>query len=152
MEAFMANVKLLSKPALLRVFYGIDAPVGRVCANRADDVYLVQFFLNAMWGKKDPGSAAILGAIGAVSPAVDGICGPKTVDAIRDFQEYYGASVVDGRVDPVPPGQTTGPLHHKWYTMIGLNTNFAGIFSTDRHALICNEPNFPITLKQEMFI
>jgi hypothetical protein len=148
----MAHVKLLSKPSLLRVFYGADAPVGRGCPNRNDDVYLVQFFINAMWGKKDPGSTEVFGAAAGAAPMIDGVCGRQTVDAIRHFQEFYGASVVDGRVDPVPAGQTTGPIQHKWYTMIGLNTNFASFFNTDRHALICNEPNFPIVLKQEMFI
>jgi Putative peptidoglycan binding domain len=152
METPMAHVKLLSNPALLRVFYGVDAPVGRGCPNRGDDVYLVQFFLNAMWGKKDLTSSDIIGPPGTPAPAVDGICGPKTVDAIRHFQEFYAASVVDGRVDPMPPGQRSGPLHHKFYTVIGLNTNFATFFGTDRHALICNEPNFPIVLKQKMFM
>jgi len=148
----MAHVKLASKPALIRVFYGVDAPVGRGCSNRPDDVYLVQFFINAMWGKKDPASSDVVGPTGVPAPTVDGICGPKTVDAIRSFQQFYTASVIDGRVDPMPPGQTSGPLHHKWYTIIGLNTNFSAIFGIDRHSLICNEPNFPIILKQKLFI
>jgi hypothetical protein len=35
----------------IRLLYLNDAPVGRGSANRRDDVLLVQFFLNALWGE-----------------------------------------------------------------------------------------------------
>jgi peptidoglycan hydrolase-like protein with peptidoglycan-binding domain len=146
----MANVKVMSQPMLLRVFYDVDAAVGTGCPNRREDVYLVQFLISVIWGKKDM-HGDVVGAAGKPAPRVDGICGPETITAIRQFQEYYGVTLVDGRVDPVPPGQSYGPIHKMAYTMIGLNTNVAGLLSTDRHALICNEPNFPMLLKQKLF-
>jgi peptidoglycan hydrolase-like protein with peptidoglycan-binding domain len=146
----MANVKVMSRPTVLRVFYDVDDAVGRGCPNRRDDVYLVQFLINVLWDKKDT-HGLLVGAAGKPAPRVDGICGAETIAAIRKFQEYYGASVVDGRVDPVPPGQQQGPIHHKFYTMIGLNANVGLLLSSDRHTLICNEPNFPLLLKKKLF-
>jgi peptidoglycan hydrolase-like protein with peptidoglycan-binding domain len=148
----MANVKLMSNPTpgAIRVFYNVDAAVGQFCPNRRNDVYLVQFLINAIWDRKDAGGL-LVGVAGKPAPRVDGICGTETVAAIRQFQGYYGASFVDGRVDPVPPGQDFGPLHHQIYTMIGLNANVAIFLGPDRHALICNEPNFPLPLKQDLF-
>jgi hypothetical protein len=150
-EVPMAHVKLLAQPALVRVFYNIDAAVGKGCPNRREDVYLVQFMMNIIWDKKDPQTGEVVGAAVA-RPNVDGVCGSQTINAIRRLQEYYGATWVDGRVDSVPPDQRYGPIHHKAYTMIGLNTNVAELLSTDRHALICNEPNFPVELKRKLFV
>src|SRR5579859_478119 len=131
-EASMANVRVVSKPSTLRVFYAVDYAVGQGGSNRADDVYLVQFLINVIWDKKDP-QGNLVGVAGKPAPRVDGICGAETIAAIRKFQDYYGAGVVDGRVDPVPPGQTFGPIHQKIYTMIGLNANVGIFLGTDRH-------------------
>jgi hypothetical protein len=107
--------------------------------------------MNIIWDKKDPKTGEVVG--GAVArPNVDGICGTQTVNAIQRMQEHYGATWADGRVDSMPAGQRYGPIHQKAYTMIGLNTNVAALLGTDRHALICNEPNFPAELKLKLFV
>lgn len=74
----------------------ITAPVGRLGGvNRPADVRTVQELLN----KVAPGS-------GEPSPPLDedGICGPKTIDAIQRFQlHHFGFRGADGRVDPDGP-------------------------------------------------
>jgi len=73
------------------------APVGYGGANAAADVMTVQFLLNCV-----PVSQG-----GPVKDlAVDGIIGPKTIQAIVQFQKtQFGWS--DGRVDPEKYGGTT---------------------------------------------
>ena len=152
----MAHVKLREDPGTnIRVLYLVDAGVGRGSANRRDDVMLVQFFINALWGKS-PDKKTVFGGSGA-APAIDGVCGPITISAIETFQRWYWehparGDFVDARVDPLPIGRLYGPLHHVPYTIIGLNVNFAFAFSVDRHALLSKEPNFPLELKPKLFI
>jgi hypothetical protein len=151
----VAHVKLLETPSkLIRVIYLVDAAVGRSAANRRDDVLLVQFFLNTLWGTK-PDKATMFGGTGP-APPIDGDCGRITIDAIMLFQRWYWQtpaqnSFADGRVEPVPPGQSFGPIRHHVYSMIGLNVNYGGEFGADRHALLCKEPKFPLELKPKLF-
>jgi hypothetical protein len=152
----MVDVKLREDPGTdIRVVYLIDMAVGRSSANRRDDVLLVQFFLNAMWGKLTD-KKTVFGASGA-APAIDGVCGPITIGAIEAFQRWYWeeparGGFIDGRVDPVPLGQHVGPLHHRVYTILGLNVNFGFTFGVDRHARLSKEPNFPLELKPRLFV
>src|SRR4051794_40070727 len=69
----------------------ITASVGSSGFNRRDDVVLVQFLLND-WRERNRRSPI----------AQDGLVGPQTIGAIRDFQETM-THVVDGRVDPAGP-------------------------------------------------
>lgn len=62
--------------------------VGEGGGNVAEDVGLVQILLNSM-----------LGLQGKTLLAVDGIAGPLTIGAIRDFQAQFTGGR-DGRVDP----------------------------------------------------
>jgi hypothetical protein len=153
----MAHVKLREDPGTgIRAVYLVDAAVGRGSLNRRDDVLLVQFFLNALWNKLTDKANKKFGGPGA-APAIDGICGSITIGAIEAFQRWYweqparGGST-DGRVEPLPPGQVVGPRHHHVYTIIGLNVNFGFTFGVDRHARISKEPNFPMELKQKLFV
>jgi peptidoglycan hydrolase-like protein with peptidoglycan-binding domain len=66
----------------------IKFSVGQGGANDPQDVGIVQHLLNVV-RKRDS----------EVPLAVDGIMGPKTLAAIRNFQQKNGRSV-DGRVDP----------------------------------------------------
>jgi peptidoglycan hydrolase-like protein with peptidoglycan-binding domain len=68
----------------------IEMSVGEGGANRKKDVAVVQLLLNrvrAQWGVPEE------------RLEVDGIVGPKTLGAIRQFQEEY-LGFADGRVDP----------------------------------------------------
>lgn len=71
----------------------ITASVGRMGGvNRPQDVRTVQELLNK-----------VPAASGGPTPllAVDGLCGPKTTNAIQRFQvQHFGWSGADGRVDP----------------------------------------------------
>jgi hypothetical protein len=70
--------------------------VGRMGGkNRPDDVITIQQLLN-----KPPAAKG-----GAMPPLdVDGLCGPKTIDAIQKFQlHHFGWPGADGRVDPNGP-------------------------------------------------
>jgi hypothetical protein len=80
----MAHVKLREDPGThIRELYLVDAAVGRGSANRRDDVLLVQFFLNALWGTS-PDKKMVIGGSGA-APAIDGVCGCITIGAIETF-------------------------------------------------------------------
>lgn len=80
----------------------IGASVGRSGGvNRAADVRIVQGLLNNV----PPAS-------GGPSPKlqVDGLCGPRTLDAIQKFQtRHFGMGGADGRVDPT--GRTLAKLN-----------------------------------------
>src|SRR5258708_4460552 len=69
----------------------ITTSVGSSGINRRDDTALVQFLLND-WRARN----------GRNPIAQDGLVGPETIGAIRDFQSAV-THLVDGRVDPVGP-------------------------------------------------
>jgi hypothetical protein len=146
----MPTVKIVADEGALAVVYLNDAAVGRGAANRREDVLLVQFFLNTLWGKRD--RTGVFGGSGP-APAIDGACGPSTISAIEQFQKWYeGTSgFIDGRVDPVPPGQRVGPHHHQVFTILGLNVNYAFSFGKERHFTLFKDPKFPVMLKPALF-
>jgi peptidoglycan hydrolase-like protein with peptidoglycan-binding domain len=68
----------------------IGSPVGQNSVNQPVDVMLIQYLLNCVpAGYGGP----------SVELVVDGIVGPKTLQAIRHFQ-WVQLRFVDGRVDP----------------------------------------------------
>src|SRR2546423_27496 len=90
--------------AAFPVYYNLDAPVGSNGSNNfGEDVMLVQFFLNRLFA--GPNQITSFRHSQQPIPA-DGICGPITLRAIREFQMgclSTGISVLcDGRVDRVP--------------------------------------------------
>jgi peptidoglycan hydrolase-like protein with peptidoglycan-binding domain len=70
----------------------IERSVGQGGANQSNDVFKIQYALDQV--------APIDG--GPTPPLkVDGLCGPKTIKAIRDFQmKHFGWQGADGRIDP----------------------------------------------------
>ena len=151
----MAHIKLFStETPILRVVFGVDAAVGPGRPNRRDDVLLVQFMLRAMAGKEyDLGKGNFIGVPGKPPIAADGVCGANTVAAIKRFQSLYQKGKIDdGVVDPNPPGQQYGPRHGAPYTIIGLNTNYAGYFGKDKHAQMGAEPDYPPELKAKFYV
>ena len=71
----------------------IAGAVGLGGANRATDVAVVQYLLDCV---------PVLRGGPAPELAIDGLCGPKTAAAIRNFQRANGCPQ-DGRVDPGGP-------------------------------------------------
>lgn len=70
----------------------ITAPVGQGGRNLTEDVWNIQYGLDQV-APIDGGPSPQL--------TIDGICGPKTLKAIRDFQQkHFGWSGCDGRIDP----------------------------------------------------
>jgi peptidoglycan hydrolase-like protein with peptidoglycan-binding domain len=84
----------------------IRKSVGQGGQNIAGDVLYVQILL-----------ADVLVRKGLASISIDGVCGPKTIKAIRDFQQAGPALVQDGRIDP--NGPTIRALHRKHIEGIG---------------------------------
>ncbi|HVV93373.1 MAG TPA: hypothetical protein VHD15_08145 [Hyphomicrobiales bacterium] len=146
----MPTVRVVSSPGAITVVYLNDAAVGRGGVNRREDVLLVQYFLNAMWGKLRDKAGKTFGS--GAAPKVDGVCGPITVGAIETFQKwYYEGAFADGRVDFVPPGHRTGSLSNNPYTILGINVNYGFTFGRDRHLALFREPNFPAVLTPSLF-
>lgn len=70
----------------------ISASVGEGGANKKDDVSAIQYCLDQV-PPIDGGPGTPL--------KIDGLCGPKTLKAIRDFQQkHFGWAGCDGRIDP----------------------------------------------------
>jgi hypothetical protein len=70
----------------------IDRSVGQAGANQANDVFNIQYGLDQV-APVDGGPSPQL--------KIDGLCGPKTIKAIHDFQlKQFGWSGADGRIDP----------------------------------------------------
>lgn len=151
----MAHIKLIPRDnGFMRCVFFVDAAVGPGRPNRRDDVLLVQFFLRAMWTRENrPGDKQTMGVPGKPPLAVDGRFGPDTQAAIKRFQDlYHEGKLSDGVVDVVPPGQSVGPHRRLPYTMIGLNTMFAGFFGKEKHLLISDEPDFPHELRLKFYV
>jgi hypothetical protein len=148
----MAHIKLRLDPGTeIRLLYLNDAAVGRGSPNRRDDVLLVQFFLNALWGTS-PDKTTVIGS-GAV-PAIDGVCGTSSVPS-RLCRDGTGAAAAR-RPSPTTCRSASsrpvrGPLHKFPYTIIGLSVDFGGAFGVDRHFRLGKEPNFPAELKRKLF-
>ena len=87
----------------------IERSVGQGGANQSKDVFNIQYGLDQV-PPIDGGPSPQL--------KIDGICGPKTIGAIRNFQlKHFGWSGADGRIDPGK--QTIKKLNEKrqrWIT------------------------------------
>ena len=81
----------------------ISASVGQGGKNKPDDVSAIQYCLDQV-PPIDGGPNPPL--------KIDGLCGPKTIKAIRDFQlKHFGWPGCDGRIDPGK--QTIAKLNEK---------------------------------------
>lgn len=98
----------------------LSGSVGSGGVNQRSDVGLVQILLNVMRGMQNKSLLM-----------VDGICGPLTLAAIREFQTEF-ASTTDGRVDP--HGPTLHLLIYSYMTILRLGakglTKFPASFGT----------------------
>lgn len=174
MGGAMAHVMLLPKgmSQLPHIFVTDDA-VGLGCANKRDDVLLVQFFLaglsadlltkgnqqfNYISKKGTPFNYTVPGQrpIG-----IDGVCGTQTVAYIKHFQVEASKTfdrsadfsmVADGKVTPIyknnPWGQHTGRV----LSIVRLNTEYSDMYGPDRLANIWTEPMFPRELVPSFYM
>jgi peptidoglycan hydrolase-like protein with peptidoglycan-binding domain len=158
----MAHVLILSPPnVLLRVFYGIDLAVGAHRPNRPDDVKLVQFFLRSLSRINDVVTRESYFPSGQALLEADGFYGPQTAAYIKHFEAVLSRAAPgggpmkpwqDGVIDPKPPGLSFGPVHHRAYAIIRLNTLYAEAFGIDRHNAIDKDLDFPATLRPKLFV
>ena len=154
----MAHVRILKNPNThIRVCYFTDSTVGVGCSNRREDVLLVQFLLKSIAGKTDPEAHELFAMPGLQPLAIDGICGPGTVAAIRRFQTFTKGHLnptsrdVDGQVDVSRPGHLFTTKNQSIYTIITLNVNFGYFNGPERHAALFKEPEFPNELIDVLF-
>ncbi|MBI2480783.1 MAG: hypothetical protein HYV60_19795 [Planctomycetia bacterium] len=122
----MAKVDILRTPTgTLALFYNLDAAVGPGCANRRDDVVLVQFFLREAY-KANP-----LAFPGGPLVDINGKPDTATFTAIRCFQKAWGAiGTQDGQVDPAT-GKAIASISKTQYTIVNLNLTFRGVRPQD---------------------
>jgi hypothetical protein len=150
----MARTYLLKRPTgLIKVLYTIDQAVGAGCPNLRDDVALVQFFLRAVM-EDDKGYR-----IPAGKPlAMDGICGPRTIDYIKSWQAQdaklsQGAAMPmqDGQISPMTNRTGIASRSHTRYAIVSLNVIYSGANGIDKHANIANDPRCQTALLPSIF-
>ena len=162
LEMLMVDVKLREDPGTdIRVVYLIDMAVGRSSANRRDDVLLVQFFLNAMWGKLTD-KKIYLGLCVASGRRRQStvFVGPSLSVPSKRSRGGTGRSrraaalSTDASTRFRSGSMRPGRFLHRYrvYTILGLNVNFGFTFGVDRHARLSKEPNFPLELKPRLFV
>jgi hypothetical protein len=115
--------------------YCIDSAVGKYCANKPDDVYLIRFFLRKI--NKVPELNGPFKDLPIIHT-----WDQQLTDAILWFQQSVKAKgkpvVTDGRVDPSAVGQ--GP-----YTIHYLNGTYMLRYPQTKHR-VESDPEFPSAL------
>ena len=157
-ESSMAHVRILKNPSsFIRVCYFTNSAVGLGCANRREDLLLVQFLLKSISRKTDPDAHEMF-AVPAERPlGIDRVCGPGTVAAIKRFQTFTigdrnpNSPKVDGQIDVSRPGHPFTTRTKSVYTIIVLNVNFGYFNGSERHAALFSEPEFPYELTDILF-
>jgi hypothetical protein len=129
----MAKVDVFRSADETFLFYNLDAAVGKGCANRRDDVLLVQYLLKA--SSNVPGTIRIeVRGIDQSPPGVWGNFDDALLKAEQSDWIERGKSIwQDGRVDPVPPQQQSlrTPVHQAQYTILTLNAIYQHVRPTD---------------------
>jgi peptidoglycan hydrolase-like protein with peptidoglycan-binding domain len=97
----------------------IMSSVGVNCVNRAQDVGIVQHLLNLSRTKRRVPQQALV---------VDGIFGPKTLAAVREFQTKF-CKLVDGKI--FPGGETITRLNEMGGPIRPLNDGVAFLVPKD---------------------
>jgi len=105
------------------IFMTINHSVGKNGSNRYDDVQRIQFLLNI--AHMDIANSFRLPAL----LSMDGICGPKTLSAILDYQTDKKTSMfplfaVDGLVSATNQAGFVGPQSLGFSTLYNLNWDF----------------------------
>ena len=160
----MARTLVLTEPGkLASVAYVVDDAVGAGRRNQRDDVLLVQFFLRALGTKPVSGTTdQFYQPPGAPPVAIDGVCGQRTIAAIKTFQTQFDKAetgpaspsflIQDGVIDALNQGTMFGPRKGHLLTIIRLNTEYTFHFGLDRHNRIHQDPHFPRELLPRLFL
>lgn len=151
----MPRIFLVSN-ANIKQIYSVDQAVGPGCANRREDVLLVQLFLSAAMeshnGKsfRPPGQQPI---------KIDGSFGRQTQAYIKFFEEESNRQFpqhllsTDGRIDPVPPNSGgMGSVSGKEYKIVALNTVYRNRRGPAMHSDIRLDPLYPAALNQSLYV
>lgn len=117
------------------IFIKIDHSVGKNGSNRRDDVQTIQFLLNV--AHLDVANDFRM----ATSLAMDGICGPKTLSAILDYQTVKKTSMfplfkVDGVVTATNQAGFVGVNSIGFSTLYSLNWDFIQAMQRSDFALM----------------
>jgi hypothetical protein len=159
----MSRTLALTSPGrLLTVVYVVDSAVGAGCRNLRDDVLLVQFFLRALGPNTVHGTMETFQPQNGPPLAIDGVCGRRTIAAIKSFQTQFNKAVgdpdnagflaQDGVVHPLEQGSQFGRRSKHVMTVIRLNTEYTFQFGLDRHKRIDMDPLFPRELFNKLFL
>jgi hypothetical protein len=159
----MSRTLPLTTPGKYLAFaYVVDCAVGAGCRNQRDDVLLVQFFLRVLGPQTVPRTKETFLPQGGPPLAIDGVCGQRTIAAIKTFQAQYNKAVgdpadqshlaQDGVVHPIEQGSPFGRRSNHVLTIIRLNTEYTFQFGLDRQKRIDLDPLFPRELFNKLFL
>lgn len=159
----MSRTLTLTTPGkFLAVAYVVDGAVGAGCRNQRDDVLLVQFFLRVLGPRTVKGTKETFQPQNGPPLAIDGVCGRRTIAAIKTFQTQFNKAVgdpsnpgflaQDGVVHPLEQGSPFGRRSNHVLTVIRLNTEYTFQFGLDRHKRIDMDPLFPRELFNKLFL
>lgn len=151
----MPRVFLFNDPNM-KIVYSVEQAVGQGCANRREDVLLVQLFLRVAMENRNgrsfnpPGESPI---------KIDGVFGKQTKNYIKFFEEELnrqspGAGVnKDGRIDPMSPssgglGSTAGIT----FKIARLNFEHLTRRGIEIHNDIKRDPLYPTALNPSLYV
>ena len=159
----MSRTLPLTTPGkFLAVAYVVDDAVGADCRNRRDDVLLVQFLLRVLGTRTVHGTNETFQPQNGAPLAIDGVCGRRTIAAIKTFQTQFNKAVgdpkdlsflaQDGVVHPLEQDSKFGRRSGHVLTIIRLNTEYTFQLGLDRHKRIDMDPLFPRELFNKLFL
>ena len=156
------TLPLTTPGKFLAVAYVVDGAVGADCRNQRDDVLLVQFLLRVLAPRTVHGTNETFQPQNGAPLAIDGVCGRRTIAAIKTFQTQFNKAVgdpadpsflaQDGIIHPLEQGSVFGRRSRHVLTIIRLNTEYTFQFGLDRHKRIDMDPLFPRELFNKLFL
>lgn len=156
------TLPLITPGKYLAFAYVVDCAVGAGCRNQRDDVLLVQFFLRVLGPRTVNGTNETFQPQGGPPLAIDGVCGQRTIAAIRTFQAQFNKAVgdpknlsflaQDGVVHPLEQGSKFGRRSGHVLTIMRLNTEYTFQFGLDRQKRIDMDPLFPRELFNKLYL
>jgi hypothetical protein len=131
----MAHIDIVHDNGVERLFYNVDAAVGKGCPNRRADVLLVQYLLKE--GCKAPGLAAIEEGAGFTQSVMeitgvwDYIWDGYLANYLNVLKRRGKPIVNDRQVDPAVGGHVRFGARHMQYTILYLNGGYSTLRPAD---------------------